>query len=43
VTEAEAEEQGWSADAVTSFAKDWDNKQDAIYDDWKERYHVSEG
>jgi hypothetical protein len=41
--EASAEEQEWSAVAVTSFAKDWDNEQDTIYDDWKERYHVSEG
>jgi hypothetical protein len=43
VAEAEGEEQEWSAGAVTSFVKDWDNEQDAVYDDWKERYHVSEG
>ncbi|MGH8067653.1 MAG: hypothetical protein ACRERE_20975 [Candidatus Entotheonellia bacterium] len=43
VTEAEGEEQGWDAAAVTSFAKDWDNEQDAIYDNWKERYDVPEG
>jgi hypothetical protein len=43
VTEGEAEEQEWGAGAVTSFTKDWDNEQDAIYDDWKERYNVSEG
>lgn len=43
VTEAEGEEQEWGAAAVTSFAKDWDNEQDAIYDNWKERYDVSEG
>ena len=43
VTEEEGEEQGWGAAASMSFAKDWDNEQDAIYDDWKERYNVSEG
>jgi hypothetical protein len=43
VTQAEGEEQEWAAGAVTSFAKDWDNEQDAIYDNWKERYHVPEG
>jgi hypothetical protein len=43
VTEAEDEEREWGASAVTSFAKDWDNEQDAIYDDWKKRYHVPEG
>jgi hypothetical protein len=43
VIEAEDEEQGWGSGAVTSFTKDWDNEQDAIYDDWKERYHVPEG
>jgi hypothetical protein len=43
VTEVEGQEQDWGAGAVTSFAKDWDNEQDAIYDNWKERYHIPEG
>ena len=43
VTEGESEEQDWGAGAVASFAKDWDNEQDAIYDNWKERYHIPEG
>jgi hypothetical protein len=43
VAEAEVEEQEWGAGAVTSFVKDWDNKEETIYDDWKDRYHVSEG
>jgi hypothetical protein len=43
VTEAQGEEQEWGAGAVTSFGKDWDNEQDAIYDNWKERYRVPEG
>lgn len=25
---------------VESFAKDWENSQDAIYDNWKELYHI---
>lgn len=40
--EAEAEERDWSAGAVTSFARDWDNTEDAIYDNWREHYHVPE-
>jgi len=26
-----------------SFAKDWDNEQDAVYDHWREHYDVPEG
>ncbi len=25
----------------SSFAKDWDNEEDAVYDNWKEIYGVS--
>jgi hypothetical protein len=35
-----AQEQDWSAGSVMSFAKDWDNNEDAIYDNWQEHYHV---
>lgn len=38
--DAAAQEQDWSAGSVMSFAKDWDNDQDAIYDNWQEHYHV---
>jgi hypothetical protein len=41
-TEAEVEEREWIAGAVTSFANDWENDQDAIYDHWREHYHVPE-
>jgi hypothetical protein len=34
------QEQDWSAGSMRSFTKDWDNDQDAIYDNWQERYHV---
>ena len=33
----------WSKLAITSFTKDWENEKDAIYDAWREHYHVSEG
>jgi hypothetical protein len=41
--EAEVQDREWSAGAATSFAKDWENEQDAIYDNWREYYHVPEG
>jgi len=37
---AEAEEQGWDEGAAMSFAKDWDNEQDAVYVHWREHYDV---
>ena len=40
--EAEAQERDWAAGASTSFATDWENEQDAIYDNWREHYHVPE-
>jgi hypothetical protein len=43
IPEEEAEEQRWGEAAAMSFAKDWDNEQDAIYDNWREHYHVPEG
>lgn len=38
--EALAQERDWAAGADTSFAKDWENEEDAIYDNWREHYHV---
>jgi hypothetical protein len=40
--EALAQERDWAAAAETSFAKDWDNEEDAVYDNWREHYHVPE-
>ena len=40
IQEAAAQEQDWAAGAMTAFARDWDNQEDAIYDHWKEHYHV---
>ena len=42
IQEAEAQERDWASGAVLSFARDWDNTEDAIYDNWKEHYHVPE-
>lgn len=39
--DAKAEEKDWAAGAAVSFAQDWDNNEDAIYDNWQEHYHVS--
>lgn len=36
------EENDWANLSTSSFAKDWDNEHDAIYDRWKELYHVPE-
>lgn len=43
IPEAEDEDEGWAEGAAMSFAEDWNNDQDAIYDRWREYYHVSEG
>jgi hypothetical protein len=40
--EAEAEDRGWASAAIRSFARDWDNTKDAIYDIWREQYDVPE-
>lgn len=40
--EAEAQNREWSAGAITSLAKDWENDEDAVYDHWREHYHVPE-
>ena len=29
--------------AESSFAQDWDNEEDDIYNNWKARYGISEG
>ena len=33
-------ERDWTAVAAQSFAKDWENTDDAVYDNWREHYHV---
>lgn len=34
------EEADWSAMGLEAFQKDWDNAEDAIYDNWREHYGV---
>ena len=34
------EETDWSAMGLAAFQKDWDNAEDAIYDDWKVHYGI---
>jgi hypothetical protein len=34
------EEMDWSAMGLAAFQKDWDNVEDAIYDDWRVHYSV---
>jgi hypothetical protein len=43
IADAEDVDEGWPEGAAMGFAEDWDNDQDAIYDRWREHYHVSEG
>lgn len=38
--EAEAD---WSAMSLAAFEKDWDNPEDAIYDNWRDHYGVPAG
>ncbi len=33
-------EKDWGALITSGFANDWDNEKDAVYDNWKELYHV---
>jgi hypothetical protein len=40
-TEA-GEESDWRALSLSAFEADWDNPDDAIYDNWRELYDVSE-
>ena len=32
------DETNWSAMSLDTFQRDWDNTEDAIYDNWKELY-----
>lgn len=34
------EESNWQNLSLTAFAADWDNPDDAIYDNWREHYDV---
>lgn len=34
------EEADWAAMSLSTFQRDWDNAEDAIYDNWRELYGV---
>ncbi len=36
-------ETDWQAMSLSAFEADWDNPEDAIYDDWRTRYGLEEG
>ena len=38
--EGSDEEADWQHLSLTAFAADWDNADDAIYDNWREHYNV---
>jgi hypothetical protein len=38
-----AEENDWRALSLNSFQQDWDNPEDAVYDNWREVYGVPAG
>jgi predicted transcriptional regulator len=40
---AEEERKAWRTLGVESLERVWDNDADAVYDNWKELYGVSEG
>ena len=37
------EDLAWTKLSEASFAEDWDNEKDAVYDNWREIYGVREG
>ncbi len=37
---AQAENRAWARLSESTFAKDWDNELDAVYDNWRELYGV---
>jgi hypothetical protein len=43
VTPETDEEADWQQLSLTAFVADWDNPEDAIYDNWRELYDVPTG
>lgn len=39
----EADQRNWQVLGMAAFERAWDNEEDAIYDNWRELYGVSEG
>lgn len=40
VLAGEPEDADWSAMSLDAFQRDWDNAEDAVYDNWRELYGV---
>jgi hypothetical protein len=38
-----AQERDWEKTSIASFVTDWDNDEQAIYNDWRQHYHLREG
>ena len=43
VTSEAASEEDWLKLGLSSFEQDWDNPDDAVYDNWRDLYGVSSG
>jgi len=43
LTDESHDEVDWQHMSLASFQKDWDNTDDAVYDNWRELYGVQEG
>ncbi len=41
VTEDIDDPRAWQALGLSAFERDWDNEEDAIYDDWRKHYGVA--
>ena len=41
--DATIQERDWQTASIASFVKDWENDEDAIYNDWRKHYHMQEG
>ncbi|MFZ5821003.1 MAG: hypothetical protein ACOYYJ_13970 [Chloroflexota bacterium] len=39
----DAEDVNWQTMGLDAFQKEWDNEEDAVYDDWRKQYGVSTG
>lgn len=39
----EEDEQDWSALGLAAFESEWDNPEDAIYDEWRKHYGLPAG
>jgi len=40
IVDEAADETDWNNMGLASFEKDWDNPEDAVYDNWREHYAV---